>query len=352
MKPILGFLLAWTFLNIVMNLKYPAQETHLLAPLLISPEVLVILLVLCAAIGLGMPFHWGVYLPLIALVVFFRLFRFGDELVPMYFFRPFNLYLDSQFLPDLIHLLYNTLPLATFFSYFTLTLMLIVGIALGAWWAFKTIHRYLAATQKRRFLLGSIIVFCGVLLFLFPDQLDGRAGIFSKGFFHRIVAEFDFILHVKGYRTRNLGLILESSHKIEQTPSTLDKLAGADVYLFFVESYGQTIYSDERYLLKIKTVFKKYEKALARRGFSIYSNFLTSPAYGGSSWLAHGTIASGVNLESQLHYDLLITSDAKTIARLFNNVKYRTVSVMPGTQWPWPEGKFFGYQKKYYAWNF
>jgi hypothetical protein len=25
---------------------------------------------------------------------------------------------------------------------------------------------------------------------------------------------------------------------------------------------------------------------------------------------------------------------------------------MPGTQWPWPEGEFFGYQKKYYAWDF
>jgi hypothetical protein len=25
---------------------------------------------------------------------------------------------------------------------------------------------------------------------------------------------------------------------------------------------------------------------------------------------------------------------------------------MPGTQWPWPEGEFYGYQAKYYAWHF
>ncbi len=53
-----------------------------------------------------------------------------------------------------------------------------------------------------------------------------------------------------------------------------------------------------------------------------------------------------------MHYNLMITSKAKTIAHFFNDAGYRTISAMPGTQWPWPQGTFFGYQKKYYAWNF
>ena len=67
-----------------------------------------------AAACLGLPFHPALYLPLTALVIFLRLFRFGDILVPMYFFRPFNLFLDAQFVPDLIHLLYTTFSLKTF----------------------------------------------------------------------------------------------------------------------------------------------------------------------------------------------------------------------------------------------
>jgi hypothetical protein len=53
-----------------------------------------------------------------------------------------------------------------------------------------------------------------------------------------------------------------------------------------------------------------------------------------------------------MRYNLLITSQVKTLARYFNMAGYRTVRAMPGTQWPWPEGEFYGYQAKYYAWHF
>jgi hypothetical protein len=53
-----------------------------------------------------------------------------------------------------------------------------------------------------------------------------------------------------------------------------------------------------------------------------------------------------------MRYNLLITSHVKALARYFNGAGYRTVLSMPDTQWPWPEGDFYGYQAKYYAWNF
>ncbi|MGD9176183.1 MAG: sulfatase-like hydrolase/transferase, partial [Desulfobacterales bacterium] len=54
----------------------------------------------------------------------------------------------------------------------------------------------------------------------------------------------------------------------------------------------------------------------------------------------------------QLVYDLLITSEAVTIAPIFKQAGYRTISVMPANELPWPQGKFFGYQKHYYARDF
>ena len=352
LKSIFGFLLAWGFLNVLLNLNYPAPEKHLLSPLRVSPEVLFIMGALCAAARLRVPFHWSIYLGLSVLVLFFRFFRIADELVPMYFFRPFNLYIDSQFLPVLIHLLYKTLPLKTFITWGLLSLLLLAAISAGVWWSITTIHQSFASLKNGRVILGTTIAVLGMLLIFSGAASDNRPPIFHKGFYHRIVEEIDFILHVKGYRTQKLQVIKKTTHQLEQAPSSLDRLSGVDVYLFFVESYGHTIFEDKRHFRLIEPVLTQYENDLSAQGFSVYSGFFKSPAFGGSSWLAHGTIASGVALSSQLVYDLLITSDATTIAHIFNRAGYRTVSAMPANEWPWPEGKFFGYQKLYSAWDF
>jgi hypothetical protein len=60
-----------------------------------------------------------------------------------------------------------------------------------------------------------------------------------------------------------------------------------------------------------------------------------------AAWLAHASIAGGVHLNDQLHYNLLITSDTKPLAQYFNEAGYRTVRAMPDTQWPWPEGEYY-----------
>lgn len=351
-KPMLSVLLAWLFLNILINLNYPAGQTDLLSLLRISPEVLMLLGLLCVISYIGMPFQPAFYIVLTALFVFFRLFRIGDVLMPMYFNRPFNLYLDSQYVPDLIHLLYYTVSTKAFIGYTGLAVALFGAIVWGVWRAFKTIHRYAAVRSQRRILLGLTAVLAGLFLFLHPGGGDGRPGIFAQGFFHRVVEEVDFILHVHGFRTLNLEAINASMAMADRTQASLDKLRGANVYLFFVESYGHTVFADSLQFSMIAPLFESFEQSLEARDFAVYSNFLTSPTYGGTSWLAHGTLASGVKLNSQMRYDLLVTSEVKTLAHYFNEASYRTIHVMPGTTWPWPENVFFGYQKKYYAWNF
>ena len=351
-KPTLAFLLAWAFLNVLMNIKYPAQQMHLLTLFNISPEVLGIMMIPLATAGMGLRFHPALYLPLTAFVIFLRLFRIGDILVPMYFFRPFNLFLDAQFIPDLFHLLYTTFSLKTFTLAAILAVLLLTGISWGVWLSLKAIHNFLAFHRNRRVVMVLIATGLMALQYL-PDGVTRIPGKFlAKGFFHRVVEEFNFILHVKGHRARQLGVIESAIKAGEQVPSTLDKLHGTDVIIFFVESYGHTIFADRRHFPKIKPVLDAIGENLKERGFLACSTFFDSPTYGGTSWLAHGTLAGGVKLNSHMHYNLMITSQAKTMARFFNEAGYRTISAMPGTQWPWPQGAFFGYQKKYYAWNF
>jgi hypothetical protein len=351
-KPTLAFLLAWTFLNVLMNVKYPAPQVHVLTLFKISPEVLGIMIIPLTLAGIGFRFHPGVYLPLTAVVVLLRLFRIGDILVPMYFFRPFNLFLDAQFVPDLIHLLYTTFAPKTFVAVAILTVALLAGISWGVWLSLTSIHNFLAYRQNRRIGLALIIAGLMALPRLPAEEIRISEKFLAKGFFDRVIEEVDFIVHLKSHRARQLGIIESTTDAGLGVPSSLDKLQGADVFIFFVESYGHTVFANERHFPKIRPVMAATEKKLNQHDFWIYSTFLDSPTYGGASWLAHATLAGGVRLDNHMHYNLMITSKAKTIARFFNDAGYRTISAMPGTQWPWPQGDFFGYQEKYYAWNF
>jgi hypothetical protein len=119
-----------------------------------------------------------------------------------------------------------------------------------------------------------------------------------------------------------------------------------------VESYGHTVFADPRHFSMIEPVLKQIEHTLTTHGFTYSSHFMTSATYGGASWLAHGTIATGVRMYDQTQFNLVLDSDITPLADYFNQAGYRTISVMPNTTLPWSEGEFFKYQKHYYAWDF
>lgn len=351
-KPVVGLALAWGYLNVLLNMRYPAPQEPLWLPLLVSPEALFVVAVLCIATALNWPFNRFLFRVLTLIVVFMRLFRSADELVPMYFFRPFNLYIDAQFLPVLIRLLYKTLPLKTFILYSAAGIFLTAILTAGTWWSIKSIHQTLSRRPKALVMVAVIVAALAAPLLFSSAGRTRSLPIFHPGFSHRIAQEIDFILHVGGYRSQNLQAIHQAAAELDQTPSSLDRLGGTDVYIIFIESYGQTVFDDKRHLPLILPVLTRFELDLADRGFAVRSGFFKSPAFGGSSWLAHGTIASGVHLSDQLVYDLLITSEATTIAPIFKQAGYRTINVMPANEIPWPQGKFFDHQKHYEARHF
>jgi hypothetical protein len=102
----------------------------------------------------------------------------------------------------------------------------------------------------------------------------------------------------------------------------------------------------------LKPAFDAFEQELTARGFSILTGFLDSSTYGGQSWLAHATLATGVRTTNELEYELVLATKPKPIARFFRDAGYRTVLVQPGTSREWPKGEFYSYDQKYFAWNF
>jgi hypothetical protein len=113
----------------------------------------------------------------------------------------------------------------------------------------------------------------------------------------------------------------------------------------FVESYGVTALREPDYRAVIGPTLTGFEAGLEARGVGAVSGYLVAPTVGGLSWLAHGTLLSGVWLPSDLYYKRLTRSDRTTLVEDFNRAGYRMLGVFPQMDGAWPEGGFFRYDE-------
>jgi hypothetical protein len=131
--------------------------------------------------------------------------------------------------------------------------------------------------------------------------------------------------------------------------SALAGLKGRDVYLVYVESYGTTVFDTPQFLAGLGEPLTQFETSLREAGYTIASSRLVSPTFGGGSWLAHATLASGVRLDDPVLYTLLMDSGRKLLPAYFKNAGWRTIDVMPGIKTPSATAKVWGFDREVYA---
>jgi hypothetical protein len=127
----------------------------------------------------------------------------------------------------------------------------------------------------------------------------------------------------------------------------LTALRGKDVVISFVESYGRDAIENPEFAPRIGAVLDDGNRRIASAGFGARSAFLTSPTYGGGSWLAQSTLFSGLWIDNQQRYRDFVSSDRFTLANAFKRAGWRTVGVMPGVTEDWTEGALYGYDRVY-----
>lgn len=132
----------------------------------------------------------------------------------------------------------------------------------------------------------------------------------------------------------------------------LTGLRGKDVIVAFVESYGRVAVEGSTFSPRVDSVLDAGTSRLRAAGFSSQSAFLTSPTFGGISWLAHSTFQSGLWVDNQLRYNHLVASERFTLSAAFHRAGWRTVDDVPSNQHYWPEGRsFYDYDEIYDARN-
>ncbi len=128
----------------------------------------------------------------------------------------------------------------------------------------------------------------------------------------------------------------------------LTGLRGKDVIIDFIESYGQVAVQDSSFSPQIDSILNTGTQQLSAAGYSAKSAFLTSPTFGGISWLAHATLQSGLRIDNQQSYNDLVTTDRFTLSDAFKRAGWRTVADVPTNEKSWPEGKtFYNYDQIY-----
>jgi hypothetical protein len=171
------------------------------------------------------------------------------------------------------------------------------------------------------------------------------------------IAAHDTATYVQAHVTRVPGQLrdrqefLEASHAdpLREVPDAglLEGLRGKDVLIVFVESFGRVALDDPEHSPGVRTTLDAGTRRLEAAGFASRSAYLTSPTFGALSWLAHATLQSGLWVDSQPRYDVLVTSPRLTLTRLFGEAGWRTVATVPANNRDWPQGEFYDFDHVY-----
>jgi len=192
--------------------------------------------------------------------------------------------------------------------------------------------------------LGVVWILCAV----FGVQFVSNAPVASTSVASLAV---DQVRAVHAGLTAKQTLLKEAANDpFRNTPANnlLTGLRGKDVIVDFIESYGQVAVQGTSFSPQIDSILNAGTKQLNAAGFSAKSAFLTSPTFGGISWLAHATLQSGLRIDNQQSYNDLVTTDRFTLSDAFKRAGWRTVDDVPSNDRTWPQGtSFYHYDQLY-----
>jgi hypothetical protein len=125
----------------------------------------------------------------------------------------------------------------------------------------------------------------------------------------------------------------------------LSRLNQHDVLIIFVESYGRSSFDNPLYAQTHVPTLQRAERRLADQGLEMRSGWLEAAMIGGQSWLSHSTVASGLWIDNQGRYRMLLKSQRPTLYHYAQQAGFQTMAVMPGIRMDWPEADYFGFDK-------
>ena len=267
--------------------------------------------------------------------------HYADVTAPALYGRDINLYWDLRYMPDVAAMVARAAPL-----------LLIVCVAAALAALLALLYILLRAAVRR--IAGAAFD---------PEE---RAPIFMAGL--TIVALFAaqqlglhfgtepiFATPIAQTCVRQVRLVagaLGAAPPLAPSPPMNADLAlvkDADVFLVFIESYGAIAYERTDMASPLAPARADLDAAIHATARDVVSAYVESPTFGGSSWLAHLSLMSGVEVRDPERNARLMIEKRETMVTNFSRAGHRTVALMPGLRQLWPEGTFYGFDDIYSA---
>ncbi|MDR7148969.1 hypothetical protein J2W49_000897 [Hydrogenophaga palleronii] len=269
--------------------------------------------------------------------------RYAFVTVPAVLGRPVNVYWDGRHAGELLRVAAESMSAWQLAAGLGVT---VVGVWLLGW-IVRTAIRTLAASLTwpvgRPWVLGSVAALSASFVAYVPDVRDTR-WFFSLPLTPTIVNQSRLLAQV--WLPERVEAALGPSPAFDGGLSGLEGPQGrADVVLIFAESYGAVVFDQPDLWAALAPSRAELAQAIALSGRQVVSARITAPTFGGSSWLSHATLLSGVNTAAHADHHLLLASQRQTLVSHFARNGYRTVGWMPGLKRPWPEGAFYGFDR-------
>ncbi len=310
----------------------------------IEPLLLIALVAVLSVIGRRLPAFMRWFVALLVLVA--ALVQFAEAMVLAALDRELDLYFDLPHVPKLLSLFYEaagpwrgTLALSGV-ALAAIALVTAIALTLGA------VGRALAPPRHAAlcagFFLAAPLATLGAGALSENEPLVGVRT--APALFAQIAHVYRAFVVTHGFDHRYDAMLAAPQPK----PGPLPGLKGRDVILVFFESYGTVALDNPRYAASVAPALADFAATVEQAGYHLRSSRILSPTFGGGSWLAHGTIDSGLKLDPLLTR-LILDSGRTTLARYMRAAGYRAVEVMPGLKTPEPEHDFWGFEHSDYA---
>ena len=268
--------------------------------------------------------------------------RYIDVTGPGLYGRDFNLYWDSRYLGDVVAMLGHDIP-----WWLAITGLAAGGLVVGiVFVAGRLAVRQVALAMDRPGLRLGLGVTAAIAtgaygLTATPSPAPAHR-VFAAPVTSAYVRQARFVTAMLGASA--VGPQLAASPDFQ---ASLGGLGGRDVIVLFAESYGAVAWDTPGVADQLAASQRALAEAVHDTDRQVVSAYVESPTFGGSSWLAHLTLLSGVEVRDQYAYTALMTTHRDTLVRFFGRHGYRTVALMPGMRQAWPEGAFYGFDTIY-----
>ncbi len=278
------------------------------------------------------------------LLTILTLARYLEVTAPALFGRPVNLYWDAQYLPNVAGMLAEVATPLQMGLMLTGALLALGLIFLVLRFSLTRVVQGLASPLEWRALtLAASVLTLGYFIDYVHSSVH-TLQYYSLPLTKTYWGQVRFVASAVGSETTEM---LPSDEPLQGFD--LSALHGSDVIVQFIESYGAAAYDTPaiaRTVAPARDIFADSIKATRRR---VVSAFVTSPTFGGNSWLAHSSFMTGLNIDQLPKYDLLLTQQRTTLSNVFSAQGYRPVALMPGMRAKWPEGSFYDFATIYGA---